>query len=303
MRKPRKWLVDSIIPANEFHIIAGPSGAGKTTWAAQFLKSWQQGEAVFGHRSYPIPFVYVACDRGAADIEETLTRVGIDLDSGEFPYYSLLDSDLPINSIGELLSFVRKAIPEVKVLVIDGLAMLAPGGSHSMDYVSVSKFVRGLSRLCHKEEITLIAIMHSPKTKEKDRYSNPRQRILGSVAWAAISNCVILIEPDEENPTGSLRKLYLLPRNAPEEVFDMQLDKDGLLVPAKSVAAGESMDLWLELQEATSSGRTFTTSEVIEAGDGVGLSERAVKYWLRQAQDAGRITKVEHGKYIIPRRA
>jgi HrpA-like RNA helicase len=44
-------MVDGLMPLNEVHIIAGESGAGKSTWLFQFIHDWQQEHPVLGRKA------------------------------------------------------------------------------------------------------------------------------------------------------------------------------------------------------------------------------------------------------------
>jgi hypothetical protein len=81
------------------------------------------------------------------------------------------------------------------------------------DYRSVADFLANLTSLCVREDITIIGVMHSPKMKEDEAYGNPRQRISGSVAWAAYCETVVLVEPVSPDDPNSPRRLLILPRN------------------------------------------------------------------------------------------
>src|SRR4051794_13985196 len=58
----REHVIDGLMPVREVHLLGGPSGAGKTTWLMDFLEKWQKEEDIFGHKSHPAAFVYIAGD-------------------------------------------------------------------------------------------------------------------------------------------------------------------------------------------------------------------------------------------------
>lgn len=39
-RRDDEFIIDSILPKYELHLIGGPPGAGKTTWLFQFIEDW-----------------------------------------------------------------------------------------------------------------------------------------------------------------------------------------------------------------------------------------------------------------------
>jgi RecA-family ATPase len=301
----REWLIKDILPANELHIVAGPSGAGKTRWLAQAFEQWSKGQPVQGHESYPRPFVYVCRDRGNEDMEETLRGVGVDLVA--FPYYSLLDAETKVETVEELIVSLQERRPELKVFIIDGLAMMAPDNFRGIDYQSVSKFACALSRLCHKKEITIIAVMHSPKQHSNERYDNPRQRVSGSVAWAAIANTIFLVEPfsDTDKNQRHRRTLLILPRNAAEESHDIMFDKSGRLVDVPADPKEEqdikitvsAMDGWLELLPA---GAELKMDDLLDAAEDKGISRRSIFRWVESCLERGKLLRVGRGRYQKP---
>src|SRR5439155_13338125 len=85
-----------VLPSGRPSLLAGPSGAGKTTWFLQTAQAWLEGEPVLGKETYrPLVHVadkcpkgcadpthwkagtilYIAADRGEKDTEETMDRV------------------------------------------------------------------------------------------------------------------------------------------------------------------------------------------------------------------------------------
>src|SRR5215471_18211680 len=77
--EPGESEQEGLFPMHEVSIIAGPSGAGKTTWALQFLHAWQKGEKFFRRPSCPKPFTYLSFDRSGNGLRRTLKRLGIPL--------------------------------------------------------------------------------------------------------------------------------------------------------------------------------------------------------------------------------
>ena len=294
-----KWVIETILPAEEFSLIGGPSGSGKSTWLLQTIKEWQAGRPIFGHKSYPAPFAYVSCDRSKAGVERTFARVGIEVE--KFPYLPALDGGF--DSMGSIIEYVLKAVPGCKVVFVEGIAMFAPCGREA-DYKRVAKWITDITRTCQQKHITIIGIVHSPKTKEKEGYANPRQRVLGSVAWAAYTETIILVEPKPEQAgkVSEIRHLYILPRNAPEETFEMELDGSGLLVSTQAVQTAHFlMNRWL--QDTVKPGDDFPHADALEAGSRKNVSRAAVYRWLRQSVSDGVLTRLDKGLYHHNRKA
>lgn len=209
-------------------MVGGPSGSGKSRWLFQFLRSWSRGEPIFNYPSYPVPFRYISLDRSERSILRTLKKMNIPEE--EIPRFNVYD-DPTLESINQICCKVKECHPEAKLYVMEGIAGKVPGHKVN-DYGEVAKFLTSLAHWCESEDVTIIGVVHAAKTKANETYENPRQRLLGSVAWAAFSETIIGFEPVEaKNPECKLRRLYLLPRNEAEQTFDLEM-QDGILLPA-----------------------------------------------------------------------
>jgi len=299
---PEEWLVDEILPTAEFHIVGGPSGGGKTTLILQMMADWQAGKPLFGHASHSRPFAYVSLDRGEKSLRRTLERCGVDPDT--FPYVCPRRRKKPIAGFEDLIfNFVHPKFPHASVIVVEGIASLMTGNSKASDYSAAFKFFGDIAAFCNEEDITIIGVMHSPKMKETERYLNPRQRLLNSVAIGGIAETIILSEPDFENPTKLDRIVTLLPRNAPEQEFHMRLDENGMHQPAPveeatksgkgEPKASQKFDLYVAGLEV---GTEFTTGSILEALSG-DMSERTIKNGLVIAEANKQIERLGHGRY------
>jgi len=276
---PRKYLIDSILPEREISLIAGPAGGGKTTWLFQVLELWQNSVDVHGHASHPCRYVYVSADRSKEAAEATMDRMSINLD--RIPLISGVEEDL--HTFSSIVSLVRKKDPNVKLIVIDGFATIVPGGKAG-DYHTVANFLRSITRQCKREDITVLGIIHAAKTKENEKYLNPRERILGSVAWAGFSETIFFIEPvdvkDVENPQ---RLLEILPRNAAQEKFELEL-RDGRFVPSsRRVPADADTESFLN---------TMTV------GEEFGVEELGAKLRLGRSKTYMLLTRLEENRAI-----
>ncbi len=291
-RKKRAYLIDRILPHTEVHLIGGPSGAGKTRWLFQTLiDRWLKSKDVFGYRCHPCPWLYISGDRSYDDAAETLEQLGYDPES--VPIYSAVDKGefnlfLMMDKISEM------TVPP-KLLVIEGLASLTPDKCDLNKYKDIARFLSGLTVRCKRNDATILGVVHSPKMKEDAQYSNPRQRLMGSVAWAAYSGTVILIEqPHAGSPeASSLRRLTLLPRNAPEMYLDLQFSSEGRLVEVDAALNDVLFDTFLSKFKP---GAEFKTSDALETMEKV-MSRATVYRLIDAATIAGYIEKVSHGLY------
>ena len=67
-------------PLGGVSLIAGSSGAGKTTWALQMLDAQSRGESFLGHQSFALPYIMVMQDRSEFAMRRTFRRLEIGVD-------------------------------------------------------------------------------------------------------------------------------------------------------------------------------------------------------------------------------
>lgn len=217
----REYLIDKILPSRCVHLMGGPSGSGKTRWMFQAIAEWQQQGTVLGLPAKPLcKLAYVALDRTEESISETLSAIDptIDMDWG-----SLLGVTISASKLVDLYS-------SYDLLIVDGIAGLVPDGK-IIDYYTVSKFLTNLTFQAKNANLTVLGILHTAKTKENESFKNPRQRIAGSVSWAAYSESIFILDPiNPDDPTRNLRRLWVLPRNSSEFTKDYEFSPEGRLV-------------------------------------------------------------------------
>lgn len=285
-----EFVIHDLLPSREVHLLAGPSGAGKTTLLFQLLlEPLRKGLPIFNKPVTPQSICYIACDRSIASIRRTLKRVGL---TTPFPYISLHKNKL-IRSVYAIIKEARLQNPTCNLLAIDGFAALTPEGRIN-DYKVVADFLADCASLCDQHNLTIIGLVHAPKSKEGERYLNPRQRIAGTVAWAAFSDTVILIEPEEE---GDTRCVQILPRNSEELTFNYEFKEGVLKETSPDGLVYEQLDA--HILPMFEPGKILTRLEIMERVSqcGIKASLKTVERWLGAKVQVGVLEKPSRGKY------
>lgn len=291
------YVIEGLLPANQVHLIGGPSGGGKTTLSFQMLHALTTGADFLGRRTIPVKLAYVSGDRATASVKETQERCGVD-----FPVFSLVDENL----VGEDLA--TKIIPRLTAvygyrpnfIYVDGFTSLVPGGFLN-NYAIVARWLAALQRYCWRMQITLVGACHTTKTKEGEKFLNPRQRIAGSVAWAGFSESVIIIEPVEDDPKGDKRIVHLLPRNHQGENMILKFNTEGKLEMPEKILHQESVaEFVLEgLLEAYPIGTQVIYAKLKEAAMNRGIAQRTFDRWLASWVEQGKLVRQKKGMYVI----
>jgi len=224
-----EYLIEQLLPTREIHLVAGAAGVGKTTWLLGVLMKWAKGESVLGFKSHPCPWMYVTGDRTKDGNIRTATRMGIHPQE-------LHIADLPMKPEEGLVQYLiklKQKHPEVELFVIEGFQSFSPNGKPN-EYTPTAKFLRQLTEFCQRENVTIIGVCHSAKRKKNDYYESSRDRMMGSGAWSAYSDCFIIVESaDPEDSEATTRNITIMPRNDRNHIYKYDW-KDGLLAEVDS---------------------------------------------------------------------
>lgn len=202
----QEFLVDTIFPCGEAHLVGGPTGAGKTRWLFDTLLAWQRVEPVLGYPSHPCPWLYVSSDRSEKSVLRTLVSMGID--PKQIPLLSAMDKRL---TLSQIMDHAQERRAGLVVIESFGNFVDPPGLS-----IQVRNFFYSLRPFLNSTSATIIGVMESPKMKPKERYENPRQRIAGVATWGHYADTIALIEPEQPDEPNCNRNIIVCPRNAPE---------------------------------------------------------------------------------------
>lgn len=287
-------IIDKIFPAYENHLTGGASGSGKTTLEAQIIEDWRHGKPIFGYKSFPAPFCYVACDRSLQSIQATLRRVEIPYE--EWPIISLINH--PINMklapIPQIILQARKRVPDLSVIWLDGIHSLCPDGKIN-DYGVVQEFLTEITRICQREKLTFKSLGHATKVKEGEAFLNPRHRFLGSVAWGGYSDTMTIIDQVKpEDPSDTARNVYLLPRNEESQTIKYEI-VNGKLVQITEVG-DLLLDRWLIQLNA---GMVLSTEACQAQAEKLRISRATCTRWIKKMTETGKLQKEGRGTYIV----
>jgi hypothetical protein len=296
-----EYLIDEILPRHEVHLLGGPSGGNKTTFLHQQLKeNWRPGGQILGYAVHPVPFIYISADRSKAGTARTLKRIGVDPE--HLDLFSLTNKQTKTyRNYQLLLKFLHDNKPDAKMLFIDGFSGMVPARKdRNTDggFSHISNFLVDLQGELEEADNTLMGLVHSPKMKEESRYTNPRERVMGSAAWAAHVETILMIEPTSfDRASVGKRTIILCPRNAAEQYFDYVLNASGLLVPAEKQLTEDIG--FARYVAAMPVGEKFSTGVMVETlMQGENIVRSTAYAWIASWESAGYIQKCSHGWWV-----
>jgi AAA domain len=315
--KKFEYLIDEMLPDGRVSLVAGPSGAGKTTFVLQLARNWLEGEPILGmptrrplvhvkanceaHKRRACSqsdhyaagtFLHIAADRGQADTEETMDRV-LGADSPlltdktyGFKWMSILGGEYTITNFLNMVQSERA----VKWLFIEGVATLIDG--KLSDNSAVAGFLKQVSQFAQDQKITILLSVHSPKMKKGEEYNNPRERILGAVAWGGYSSTLFVLSQDDPSDMKNLnRTLIVLPRNHPTREYHFTMTKEGRL---HETFAQETLQARLSLRQILKIDTWMSRGDLLAIFTNLGLSPSALDRSLAAFLESGVVAKRRH---------
>jgi hypothetical protein len=311
---PERDDQEGLFPRGELSLIAGASGSWKTTVMLAFIKAWRKGERFFGRRTCPGNgnYLIVSFDRSTNGFARTAVRMGED--PNNFNLVELGPEDLDRDPRAIIADIAAQAdFQGLQFLFIEGIDLKAgdvdvgrQGKGGIGDSHLVSKMMRALQKTAEKYRFALIASVGSPKQKSSDKYSSKRDQIIGSQAWARVTETVVHLAQADENDPDSYRTLSFLPRNGKDEEIQIMLDAQHCPVPAQAETPSatdedplwKQISAWFRTQDSgINPGEIFTVAQVVKAfpRENPNAVAKAVSRMPRYKENG--VERVAHGKY------
>lgn len=215
-------LIDSILPAEEVSILAGASGAGKTTLIMQLLAALQANAPVWGHVGRPnLRLGYIAADRTWKSYQKTAALASLDLAS--IQVRALVDDpainlkDFERSPIDELERLVGTMLP-VDLIVVDPLVVFL-GVDTNKYHLNAARLIR-LNRMCQANKVTLLGTHHATKARSDYSFKRPQDRISGTSALLGFTSTqLFLASPEETGRSDNCYEWHVISHHAPAKVL------------------------------------------------------------------------------------
>lgn len=296
----QQFLIDGLMPCGEVHLLGGASGVGKTTLILPMLAKLACGEDIFGHACRPTKTTIFCVDRSEFAYMRSIERVG--LRPADFTFYSLVSRAYRGWTVDQCLRFSLARHPSHRCVFFEAIMGLLPHGAGLNDYAAVADFLTGVRISAEDTGLTVIASCHLTKAKSNEKILDPRQRVIGSVAWAAFADCLIMVDhEDSEHPENPNRTISLLPRDYPNHEFAMYFTTEGQLIEGTAPVAISVMGDFLTALMALDDGIVMTRGALEKIIEEAGItSSRGMKHKLiEEGKSRGRIAYEGRNQYRI----
>jgi hypothetical protein len=202
----------------QVHLVAGPSGVGKSRWLYPALSAQFNKEEYFGHPSFGLPYLVIALDRGGHSLTRTLNS----MDLGSIrKHIQELDYCTGAEAFKKIRDLVEKCAVTPAVLLIEGLDIMVEKPN---DPAPVAQFLKMLAKLAFHYHIAIIGTVGSPKMKQKDGgFTSDRDSIFGSAIWGRMTDTIVVMKFIQNKSSGEVedafRKMKVMPRDGAPEKF------------------------------------------------------------------------------------
>lgn len=281
------------------------------SWAFRF----REGKSICHHAvNIPKAIGVLVVDRQQASHKEWFARAGWP----DIPMYSYRDDPKT-----KWEDFLQR--PALKGLLLHGLQELEKQGVGRGSLIIVdpiSPFIAGnlidykhtlvglgvIDQLSKERGVTLLGIAHMAKQKggEKDRYTRPQDRILGSAALGGFTDTQIYMLHPDDTDHGNY-ELGWIPHNAPAEAFQFERDDQGLFIsaelsPAEQDASAAVVSI-LHSQpadEAGLPGELRTKVLLAAVMENFGIPLRTAERAIQRLTQTAKIERRRRGFYSLP---
>lgn len=204
--KPIVWLWRHWLAQGKFHLLAGAPGTGKTTLIISVAATITTAGKFPDGETCEVGNVVVWS--GEDDPENTLLprfiAAGGDPSRLHFIDATRIDGEIvpfdPSRDLGHLLEALD-AIGDVKMVMVDPVVSAVAGDSHKNG--EVRRALQPLVDLASATGAAVVGISHFSKGGQGQ---DPTQRVIGSVAFAAVAR-VVMVAAKVKNPEGEDRRI------------------------------------------------------------------------------------------------
>jgi hypothetical protein len=204
-------VIEDMLPVGGTAILAGRPKGGKSTLALNLALNTARGEAFMGREVRRGAVLYLALEGANGGWKQLLRRLGVGKSDD---LYLCID-----RAPDDMLRWLREAIEEYHpvLVIIDTLQRLLRVRDGN-DYATGSNATDAVIELARRSGAAVMLLHHSGKTRHADIVDD----VMGSTAWAASVDTVMVLRKSEHHRTIASEQRF--GRNLEETVLEMQAD-------------------------------------------------------------------------------
>ena len=297
---PDEFLVENLepgkdgwMPLGELSLIAGSSGAGKTSWAMPLLENIRQGNDVWGHKTTARDYRILLNDRSKGATRRTIRSLHLG-DEAKRRVIRLTSAHEKMPP-GEVMQAMIEANPGVEVWFVEGLDLWMPDANKM---TVVSDVIGGIQRVATRYNVAVLATVGSPKQKAKDKFSG-RDSIFGSAAFARKVETIVLVNWYDIEDQNGTRIVDVLLRTGKAERMYFQWGDRGLVKTDKPDDPKESEESAAFAKMYVNVRDTFAANEPISYIPSLGAKATFYR-WRDHAREQGIVTRQAKQFYLSP---
>ncbi|TFH63976.1 MAG: AAA family ATPase [Gemmatimonadales bacterium] len=296
-------LITGILPRDEVSILAGASGAGKTTLIMQILRSLTRNEPVFGRPTLrDIRLGYIAADRTWRSYQKTAAHVGLDLSS--IGVRALVDDpaiDLKLfeaSPIEELERLIGLLLP-CDLIVVDPLVVFL-GVDTNKYHLNAARLIR-LNKLCRTNHVTLLGTHHATKARSDYSFKRAQDRISGTSALLGFTSTqLFLAAPEETEREDGCAEWHIISHHAAPTTILLNRGEGGTF----EWAGEESLNQALSLEDRLLGFMRRHAPDPVTTGDLLNhlssfASPRSIERTLADLRASSMIHSPSKGQYLV----
>jgi RecA-family ATPase len=238
-------IIESILPSREVSILAGASGAGKTTLIMQVLSAIQANAPVFGCHVQPnLRIGYIAADRSWRSYQKTAALASFDLAS--VAVRTLIDDDtvnlkdFERSPIDELERLISTMLP-VDLIVVDPLVVFL-GVDTNKYHLNAARLIR-LNKLCLANKVTILGTHHATKARSDYTFKRAQDRISGTSALLGFTSTqLFLASPEETGRSDNCYEWHVISHHAPSKIILLTRERGVFEYVGQESTAPQALD-------------------------------------------------------------
>lgn len=240
-----RWILRDRIPLGELSLVVGIPGDGKSTFLLDCGARASRGTLVGDCENTPVAVAVATAEDALAEVAvPRLIAAGADLTRVHFVQLKRDGATGALVLTGNVLAELGRLVVTagVRLLVLDPLVALLPGGVDTHRDGAVRQVLAPLARLAEDAQLAVAAVVHLNKSQVQEVLA----RVSGSIGFVGAARSVLLVGRDPEDRDGPTRILAHPKCNVGREatsrrfmIVGHDIEHDGTLIATSRLEWGE----------------------------------------------------------------